>query len=114
MFEQKDRDTLNSTHAALWKGGSVEIDGRVQKFNYGVLPIVVHNQTIIAQLKGEVAGLKEIVGQLTVSGGTPLDIAKIEAAAKAGAAEAVAALGVPTVEEIADAVVDEQRDRLAS
>ena len=98
MFSDADRTQLANVWKMLITGASY--NGKT--YNYGVLPIVAHNQTLIGQLQGEVAGLKEIVGQITVAGGTPVDMAKVEAAAKAGAAAAVAALDIPTVEEIND------------
>lgn len=51
---------LANVKAGVWTGGSVTLDGKVQKFNYGVLPIVAHNQRLIA---AQTAALTEISRQ---------------------------------------------------
>lgn len=83
----KAEQQIEAIYAALWNGGKNTIDGKVQTFNYGILPIVVHNQTLIAQLKGQVAALSAAVS--AVSGGTPINLTAIEAAAEKGAREAL-------------------------
>ena len=113
MFEQKDRDRLNNVYAGLFTGASLVVDGKVQKFNYGILPIVVRNQELIASQSGRIAALEEALQQVSVaSGGAPIDMSRVEAAARAGAAAAVEALQVPTVQEIADGVNDDAAKRL--
>lgn len=94
MFTDADRDALmkamnkaTNAWAGIWTGGKITIDGQVQTFNYGLLPIVVHNQTLIAQLKGQVAALSAAVSQ--ISGGTPINLTAVEAAAEKGAREAL-------------------------
>lgn len=94
MFTDDDRKILKEAHskasnayAGVFNGAEVLIDGKVQKFNYGILPIVAHNQTLIAQLKGTVAALSAAVS--AISGGTPINLTAIEAAAEKGAREAL-------------------------
>lgn len=73
---------LANVKAGIWYGGSAKIDGVVQKFNYGVLPIAAHNQKLIAQSIGKTAALEEAVRQIAAGSGTPLDTVAIEAAVK--------------------------------
>lgn len=74
--------TANNTHAGVWNGGK---DKNGKQFNYGVLPIVVHNQTLIAQLQAQLSGL---VGALNaVAGGAAFDEGKLLAGVKAAAEE---------------------------
>ena len=113
MFTQEDRNNLNNLYAGVFSGASVLVDGQVKKFNYGILPIVANNQTLIAQQSGRIAALESVIKQLAEKPGSPVDLSAVEAAAKAGIAAGVALLNIPTVEEIADGVVNEQRDRLA-
>lgn len=77
---------IKNIHAMLSTGASILIDGKVQKFNYGVLPIVAHNQTLLARQAGQIAALSSAVSQ--IKGGTPLDMEAIEEAAEKGAREA--------------------------
>ena len=123
MFEQKDRDKLNATYAGVYGArnltkeatplGWVNIDGDSQTAKYGLLPTVIHNQTLIVQQSGRIAALESVVKQLAETPGSPVDLTAVLAAAKAGVDEAIAGLEIPTVDEIADAVVGEQHDRLA-
>lgn len=53
-----------NVHAGIWTGGSVSIDGGVQKFKYGVLPITAHNQTLIAQALSRISALTTEVENL--------------------------------------------------
>lgn len=75
------KDARN-TWAGVWDGGSHE----GQKFKYGILPIVAHNQTLIAS---QSAQIKALVGAIAaLSKGEALDEAKllagVQAAAEAG------------------------------
>ena len=112
MFTQEDRNNLNNLYKGVFSGASVLVDGQVKKFNYGILPIVANNQALIAAQSGRIAALESVIKQLAEKPGSPVDLTAVQAAIKAGLAEGVALLDFPTVEEIADAVVDEQRDRL--
>lgn len=87
MFTDADRAKLNNAYAGIYDGASVLIDGQVQKFNYGILPIVAHNQTLLAQQAGKIAALSAAVS--AISGGTPINLTAIEAAAEKGAREAL-------------------------
>lgn len=77
MFENSDRNRLNNVWAGLFSGASVEIDGGVKRFNYGVLPIVAHNQTLIAQQAGRIAALEEAIAQLAAGTNVVLDDVRI-------------------------------------
>lgn len=66
--------------------------GVVQKANYGMLPIVIHNQTLIAQQSGRIAAMEEVVEQLAKSKGVVLDMKAIAAAAEKGAKSALSGL----------------------
>jgi hypothetical protein len=87
MFEMEDRNRLDNIWAGLYRGASVEIDGAVKRFNYGVLPIVAHNQTLIALQAGRIAALEEMVAQLTSGMNVSLDADRIESARKGGVDE---------------------------
>ncbi|MDF0513088.1 M23 family metallopeptidase [Agromyces sp. H3Y2-19a] len=78
MFENSDRNRLNNVWAGLFSGASVEIDGVVKRFNYGVLPIVAHNQTLIAQQAGRIAALEEAIAQLSAGTDVSLDVSRID------------------------------------
>jgi hypothetical protein len=71
-------------HQMIAYGGTVGGKG----YNYGVLPIVAHNQTLINSLSGQIAALAKAVQSL--SGGEDIDLAAIEQAAREGAASAAA------------------------
>ena len=86
----KAESEIANTYQGLWYGGSVKIDGQVQTFNYGVLPIVAHSQAMIAQLIGQVGALTAAVQALP--GGGQVDMAALEAAAEKGARDALAGL----------------------
>lgn len=105
---QQVRTAIHNTHAGLWSGGAVEIDGNVQRFKYGVLPIVAHNQTLIAQQSARIAALETALAHA----GGAVDIAAVVAAAEQGARDALESVGL-TADAIADAVVDEQGERLS-
>ena len=68
-----------------WKN----IGGDVQTARYGLLPVVIHNQSLIASLSGKLAGVTAAVEQLAATGGGKIDLAAIEAAAEKGAKEAL-------------------------
>lgn len=61
---QEQANMLANVYAGIWKGGSVSIGGTVQTFNYGILPIVAHNQTLIAELKTQISTLQASVNEL--------------------------------------------------
>lgn len=80
MFNDADRNRMNNIWAGLFKGASIEVDeGVVKKFNYGVLPIVAHNQTLIAQQSARIAALEEALAQLAQGTGVQLDQGRIDA-----------------------------------
>lgn len=68
------------------------IGGDVQKSNYGVLPIIIHNQTLIAQQSGRIAAIEEVVEQLAKGSGAILDMGAISAAAELGTKRALSGL----------------------
>lgn len=71
-----------------WKN----FDGDAQESRYGLLPITIHNQTLIARSAGELAALKVAVSQMSAGTGVVLDVAAIEEAAERGARDALAGL----------------------
>lgn len=72
----------------------VNINGATQKANYGVLPIVIHNQTLIATQTGRLAAMEAVVEQLAAANGAVLDMAAIEQAAERGAKTALTGLTI--------------------
>lgn len=70
----------------------VNVGGGTQTVRYGVLPIVVHNQTLIAKNAGELAAIKAAVSQLSKGSGVALDMKAIEDAAERGAKDALRGL----------------------
>lgn len=95
MFDDDDRKLLKevlteirNTKAGVWTGGTS--GGR--KFNYGILPIVAHNQTLIAQQSGRIAAIEEVVEQLAKSKGAVLDMKAVAKAAEQGAKQALKGL----------------------
>ncbi|HEY1106252.1 M23 family metallopeptidase [Agromyces endophyticus] len=100
MFENTDRDRLGNVWAGLFTGASVEIDGVVKRFNYGVLPIVAHNQTLIAQQAGRIAALEEMVAQLTAASNVSLDLTRVEAARIGGVDDFANQNTMPVSEEL--------------
>lgn len=89
---------LSATYQALFgpanAGGAqvswANVDGTVQTAQYGVLPIVIHNQNLIAALAGQVAGIAKAVSQ--IGGGGQIDMTAITKAAEKGAKDALAGL----------------------
>lgn len=79
------RNITDKATPVSWKN----IDGSVQKANYGALPIVIHNQVLIAQQSGRIAAIEAVVEQLAKAGGATLDLDAIAAAAERGAATAL-------------------------
>lgn len=99
MFTEQDRalllqikNELLNTKAGVWTGGKVKLDGVVQEFRYGVLPIVAHNQRLIAQQAGQIAALQAIVQQLTATQNIALDLGAVQDAADRGTRDANAGL----------------------
>ncbi|MEI5583274.1 MULTISPECIES: M23 family metallopeptidase [unclassified Agromyces] len=79
MFGDADRNRMNNIWAGLFRGASVEVDpGVVKKFNYGILPIVAHNQDLIAAQSARIAALEEAVAQLASGTGVSLDQSRID------------------------------------
>lgn len=66
--------------------------GDAQSSQYGVLPIEIHTQTLVAQALGQLAALQTAVGQLSAGSGVALDMKAIEAAAERGAKDALSGL----------------------
>lgn len=67
--------------------GWTNVGGGRQTARYGVLPIVIQNQKLIAQQTGMIAGLAKAIEQ--INGGAPIDLKAIEAAAERGASSAL-------------------------
>lgn len=97
-MSQKTASEVANTYQGVYYGAEVLIDGKVQKFNYGILPIVAHNQTLIAQLIGMVNGLTEMVAN---SSGGSVDMDAIVKAAEEGSRNAM--LGMVFKPEVNDA-----------
>lgn len=62
------KTAVANVHAGIWTGGKVSLDGAVQTFKYGALPITAHNQTLIAKALGDLAALKAEVETLKTNG----------------------------------------------
>jgi len=98
MFDEKDRAHLNALYAGFYgarnltgKDGPVSWEnhgGRSQQALYGLLPIDIETQKMVASLQGQVSALLELVQQLAKPG-APIDMAVIAAAAETGAREAI-------------------------
>jgi hypothetical protein len=73
--------------------------GDAQSSNYGLLPLVLHNQTLIAKNVGEISALKELVAQLSDGIDVVIDYEKINDAAEAGVREALADWEPPEEED---------------
>lgn len=84
MYTQQDRTRDENIYAGLYKGASVQIDGRTQKFNYGILPIVAHNQTLIREQSGRIAELEAMVAQLVSAHDVELDMDAVNRAGEEG------------------------------
>lgn len=67
-------------------------DGDAQAVKYGLLPIVIHNQTLIAQNQGKLAAIEQAIEQLSVGSGVTLDMKAIQDAAERGARDALSGL----------------------
>lgn len=99
MFTDEDRERLNATYAGVFGARNItdkatpvswkNIGGGVQKANYGILPITIHNQTLIAKQSGQIAAINEVVQQLATANGAALDLGAIERAAERGARAAL-------------------------
>lgn len=93
MFTDADRALLKLTankasnaYEGVFNGAEVIVDGKVQKYTAGVLPIVVETQKRLAVQAGQIAALSAAVSN--ISGGTPINLTAIEEAAEKGAREA--------------------------
>lgn len=78
----------NTKSPLTWK--NVYDDGQASA--YGLLPISLHNQALIAKNAGELAAIKAAVSQLSVGSGVALDMKAIEDAAERGAKDALTGL----------------------
>lgn len=101
MFTDEDRKLLKQTRdaaasakAGIWNGGADTIDGQVQRFNYGVLPVVTHTQ--ISQA-AQIAALADAIKQIVASGGGDIDLDAVTAAAERGAEKALEGLTLKAV-----------------
>lgn len=74
-----------STSPLSWRN----LRGDIGTANYGLLPIVINNQALIAKNAGELAAVKDIVRQLASASGAQIDMKKVEAAAERGAKAAL-------------------------
>lgn len=93
MFTDADRALLKLTankasnaYEGVFNGAEVVVNGKVQKYTAGVLPIVVETQKRLAVQAGQIAALSAAVSN--ISGGTPINLTAIEEAAEKGAREA--------------------------
>lgn len=102
MYTQEDRNRDDNIHAGLYKKSSVLIDGVVKTFNYGVLPIVAHNQELIAQQSARIAALESLVEQLIVGTAIEVDRDAAEGAATNSRLETANALPISEDVEIID------------
>lgn len=90
MFSDEDRALLKetlteirNTKAGVWTGGV----SNGKTFKYGVLPIVAHNQTLIAQQSARISALSAAVSALASSKG--VDPAALLKVVEAGVKEAM-------------------------
>lgn len=96
---------VDATYAALFGPANVGAKqvswldgpnpGTVKQARYGVLPIVIHNQTLIAQQAGRLSAIEAVVEQIAEREGVVLDYTRIEEAAERGAARALEGLTDP-------------------
>lgn len=117
MFTEDDRARLDAVYAGVFGPANVGAPKMTweQPFGepigeayYGLLPITIYSQTLIARQAAQLAALGELVKQ----GGGVVDMNAVQAAAERGAADALAQF--PTAQQIADAVNDDAAKRLAS
>lgn len=80
MLTQAASDAAAAKYALFYGGNWKNTDGSAQAANYGVLPIVMHNQSLIAGLSAAIAALASAQG---------LDAASITKAAHDGAEAAL-------------------------
>lgn len=103
MFTNEDRARLDATYAGVFGAANLGAPGvdeltwsnpeGGQKSRYGLLPIVIHNQSLIMTQAGQIAALTKAVGQMAQNGGNgTIDMNAIAEAAEAGAKEALEAL----------------------
>lgn len=107
MFTNEDRARLDATYAGVFGAANLGAPGvdeltwsnpeGGQKSRYGLLPIVIHNQSLIMTQAGQIAALTKAVGQMAQNGGNgTIDMNAIAEAAEAGAKEALEALVLVT------------------
>lgn len=101
MFTDQDRSRLDAAYAALfgpanlgapqmtWAKPFGEAPGVAY---YGSLDIAIVTQTTVSTLVGQVAALTQLVSQLSAGGGAPIDMERVEKAAREGAKDALADL----------------------
>jgi len=69
--------------------GWQNVYGDAQASAYGLLPIAIHNQALIAAQSGRIAAIEEVVEQLAKGSGAILDMNAISAAAERGTKKAL-------------------------
>jgi hypothetical protein len=105
MFEADDRAHLNALYAGMFGARNltgaadppvawINKDGDVQKAKYGLLPIDINTQLLVAQLQGQVSALTALVQQI-VSPAQEIDLSALERAAEKGANDAINRVTVP-------------------
>ncbi len=112
MFTNEDRARLDATYAGVFGARSLgpasdkltwtNADGTDQASQYGLLPIVIYNQALIADLAGKIAGVTKAVEQLAKTGGGSVDPGIIEEAASKGAADALGGLAQAVRDKLAE------------
>lgn len=97
QLAQAASDAAAAKHALFYGGNWQNSDGSNQVAKYGVLPIVIHNQGLIAKQAGRLAAIEQVVEQLAVGNGAVLDMDAIAAAAERGAEKALEGLTLKAV-----------------
>lgn len=97
QLAQAASDAAAAKHALFYGGNWQNSDGSNQVAKYGVLPIVIHNQGLIARQAGRLAAIEQVVEQLAVGAGAVLDMDAIAAAAERGAEKALEGLTLRAV-----------------
>lgn len=97
QLAQAASDAAAAKHALFYGGNWQNSDGSNQVAKYGVLPIVIHNQGLIAKQAGRLAAIEQVVEQLATSNGAVLDMDAIAAAAERGAEKALEGLTLKAV-----------------
>lgn len=87
LFGPNNGDTA-TTKPLGWRN----VYGDAQASAYGLLPIAIHNQTLIAAQAGRLAAIEEVVEQLATGSGASIDMNAVARAAERGTKAALSGL----------------------